>query len=156
MHDRNGVAHFVARTDSDAALLVRDLLDHLPSHAGGAVPMWRSSDPPGYDPGDPVPESERMVYDVRDVIRGTVDGGRMLEWSPRWARNIVCGFARLEGKPVGIIANQPRYHGRRARLRVRDQGREVRPHLQRVRHPAARVRRHARVHARARSRRRAA
>jgi acetyl-CoA carboxylase carboxyltransferase component len=111
VHDRNGVAHFVARTDSDAALLVRDLLDHLPSYAGGAAPMWRSSDPPGYDPGDPVPASERMVYDVRDVVRGTVDGGRLLEWSPRWARNIVCGFARMEGKPVGIVANQPKFMG---------------------------------------------
>src|SRR5918997_1484638 len=76
VHDRNGVAHFVARTDSDAALLVRDLLDHLPSYAGGAAPMWRPSEPPGYDPGDPVPESQRNVYDLRDVIRGTVDGGR--------------------------------------------------------------------------------
>jgi acetyl-CoA carboxylase carboxyltransferase component len=111
VHERNGVAHFVARTDTDAALLVRDLLDHLPSHAGGAVPVWRSAGPVGYDPGDPVPESERQVYDVRDVVRGVVDGGRMLEWGPRWARNIVCGFARMDGKPVGIIANQPKYMG---------------------------------------------
>jgi acetyl-CoA carboxylase carboxyltransferase component len=58
-----------------------------------------------------VPQSDRQVYDVRDVIRGTVDGGRLLEWSPRWARNIVCGFARLDGKPVGIIANQPKFMG---------------------------------------------
>jgi acetyl-CoA carboxylase carboxyltransferase component len=111
VHDRNGVAHFVARTDMDAALLVRDLLDHLPSSAGQPAPVWRSSDPAGYDPGDPVPESDRKVYDVRDVIRGTVDGGRLLEWSPRWARNIVCGLARLDGKPVGIIANQPKFMG---------------------------------------------
>src|SRR5215207_13536 len=103
VHDRNGVAHFVARTDMDAALLVRDLLDHLPSHAGGAVPVWRSAGPVGYDPGEPVPDSDRMVYDVRDVIRGTVDGGRLLEWSQRWAR--------LDGKPVGIIANQPKFMG---------------------------------------------
>src|SRR5918999_1111634 len=111
VHDRNGVAHFVAPTDSDAALLVRDLLDHLPSHAGGTVPVWRASEPIGSDPGEQVPESDRQVYDVRDVVRGTVDGGRLLEWSPRWARNIVCGFARLEGKPVGIIANQPKFMG---------------------------------------------
>jgi acetyl-CoA carboxylase carboxyltransferase component len=52
-----------------------------------------------------------MVYDVRDVVRGTVDGGRLLEWSPRWARNVVCGFARMEGKPVGIVANQPKFMG---------------------------------------------
>ena len=48
---------------------------------------------------------------MRDVIRGTVDGGRLLEWSPRWARNVVCGFSRLEGKPVGIVANQPKFMG---------------------------------------------
>jgi acetyl-CoA carboxylase carboxyltransferase component len=111
VHERNGVAHFVARTDTDAALLVRDLLDHLPSHAGGAMPTWSPAEPIGDDPGATVPESDRMVYDVRDVIRGTVDGGRLLEWSPRWARSIVCGFARLEGKPVGIIANQPKFMG---------------------------------------------
>jgi acetyl-CoA carboxylase carboxyltransferase component len=111
VHERNGVAHFVARTDTDAALLVRDLLDHLPSHAGGAVPVWRSAGPVGYDPGEPVPEDERRVYDVRDVIRGVVDGGRLLEWGTKWAKNIVCGFARMDGKPVGVIANQPRYLG---------------------------------------------
>ena len=111
VHERNGVAHFVARTDSDAALLVRDLLDHLPSYAGAAPPGWPSAEPPGYDPSDPVPASDRMVYDVRDVIRGTLDGGRLLEWGTRWARNLVCGFSRLDGKPVGVIANQPRYMG---------------------------------------------
>ena len=148
VHERNGVAHFVARTDSDAALLVRDLLDHLPSHAGAAPPGWRSAEPLGYDPGDPVPASDRMVYDVRDVIRGTVDGGRLLEWGPRWARNIVCGFARLDGKPVGIVANQPRYMGGVLDSESASKARAVRAHLQRVRHPAARVRRHARLHAR--------
>ena len=58
-----------------------------------------------------MPTDERRVYDVRDVIHGLVDGGRMLEWSPRWARNLVCGFARLEGRAVGVIANQPHYLG---------------------------------------------
>jgi acetyl-CoA carboxylase carboxyltransferase component len=111
VHDRNGVAHFTASSDADAALLVRDLLEHLPSHAGQVAPVWPSADPPGYDPGDPVPTEDRKVYDVRDVVRGVVDGGRLLEWSPRWARNLVCGFARLDGKPVGVVANQPRYLG---------------------------------------------
>jgi acetyl-CoA carboxylase carboxyltransferase component len=45
------------------------------------------------------------------VVRGIVDGGRLLEWGPKWARNIMCGFARLDGRPVGVIANQPRYLG---------------------------------------------
>ena len=111
VHDRNGVAHFVVPTDDDAAVLARDLLDHLPANSGERPPRWRSAEPPGFDPGDPVPESDRKVYDVRDVIRGIVDGGRLLEYAPRWARNMSCGFARLEGRPVGVVANQPRYLG---------------------------------------------
>jgi len=111
VHDRNGVAHFTARTDTDAALLVRDLLDHLPSSSGAELPVWSAAEPVGDNPGAAVPASDRAVYDVRDVVRGTVDGGRLLEWSPRWARNIVCGFGRMDGRPVGVIANQPRYLG---------------------------------------------
>ena len=111
VHERNGVTHFVADSDADAALLARDLLDHLPANSGERAPQWRSVGPVGYDAGEPVPEEERKVYDVRDVIRGVVDGGRLLEWSPKWAKNIVCGFSRMEGKPVGVIANQPKYLG---------------------------------------------
>ena len=111
VHERNGVAHFVAADDADAALLVRDLLDHLPSHAGERAPRWRPAAPLGYTPIGPVPDSDRSVYDVRDVARGILDGGRMLEYAPRWARNIVCGFARLDGRPVGVVANQPRFLG---------------------------------------------
>ena len=68
VHDRNGVAHFVARSDADAALLVRDLIDHLPSNAG--QPRAASGARPSRsvrDPGASVPEAERKVYDVRDV-----------------------------------------------------------------------------------------
>jgi acetyl-CoA carboxylase carboxyltransferase component len=111
VHERNGVAHFVAETDADAALLARDLLDHLPSNTRERAPQWRSVGPVGYDAGEPVPEDERRVYDVRDVIRGVVDGGRLLEWSPKWAKNVVCGFARMDGRPVGVIANQPKFLG---------------------------------------------
>src|SRR3954447_3829076 len=111
VHDRNGVAHFVAPTDEDAAMLVRDLLDHLPPNSGERPPRWRSAEPRDPDPAATVPEDERRVYDVRDVVAGLVDGGRMLEWAPRWARNVVCGFARLEGRAVGVVANQPRYLG---------------------------------------------
>jgi methylmalonyl-CoA decarboxylase subunit alpha len=106
VHERNGVAHFVAEDDADAALLVRDLLDHLPGAA-----ERKPSPPPPYLVEDCVPEEERKVYDVRDVIRAVADEGRLLEWSSRWARNMVCGFARMDGRPVGVVANQPRYLG---------------------------------------------
>jgi acetyl-CoA carboxylase carboxyltransferase component len=111
VHERNGVAHFVAADDSDAALLVRDLLDHLPSHTGERAPRWRPAGPPGYSAGAPVPESGREVYDVRDVARGILDGARLIEFAPKWARNIVCGFGRLDGRPVGLVANQPKHLG---------------------------------------------
>lgn len=106
VHERNGVAHFVAEDDADAALLVRDLLDHLPG-----APERKPAPPPPYLVEDCVPEEERKVYDVRDVIRAVADEGRLLEWSSRWARNMVCGFARFDGRPVGVVANQPRYLG---------------------------------------------
>jgi acetyl-CoA carboxylase carboxyltransferase component len=111
VHDRNGVAHFTAPTDFGAALLVRDLLDYLPQHAGVRPARWPSVPPPGERPDVSVPDNPRSAYDVRAVIRDLVDGGRSLEVQPRWARNMVCAFARLEGRSVGIVANQPRYLG---------------------------------------------
>ena len=58
-----------------------------------------------------MPDEPRRVYDVRDVIRGLVDGGELLEIAAGWARNLVTGMARIDGRPVGVIANQPRYLG---------------------------------------------
>ena len=111
VHDRNGVAHFVAAGDADACLLVRDLLEHLPSGPAGRPPVRRPLDPPACGPAASVPAEARSVYDVRDVARALLDGGRLLEYAPRWARNVVCGFGRLEGRSVGVVANQPKYLG---------------------------------------------
>jgi acetyl-CoA carboxylase carboxyltransferase component len=111
IHERNGVCHAVAETEADAALLARDLLDHLPQHSGERPQQWPSVDPPGHLPDSVLPAEGRQVYDVRDVARALVDGGRLLEISPRWARNVVCALARLDGRSVGILANQPKYLG---------------------------------------------
>ena len=111
VHERNGVCQLGADNDLDAAWLVRDLLDYLPQHAREAPRRWPTLDPFEGSPDDAVPESPRKVYDVRDVVRTLVDGGRLLEISPRWARNVLTGFARLDGRAVGIVANQPRYLG---------------------------------------------
>ncbi len=148
VHERNGVAHFVASSDADAALLARDLLDHLPASAGERAPNWRPVGPVGYDAGEPVPEDERKVYDVRDVVRGIVDGGRLLEFAPKWARNIVCGFARLDGRPVGVVANQPRYLGGVLDAESASKGARFVRTCNALRPPAGRARRHARLHAR--------
>jgi methylmalonyl-CoA decarboxylase subunit alpha len=111
VHERNGVCHFVAPTDANAAYLARELLGYLPRHRGAAPPAKPPRKPLGYDPSDPVPADHRRVYDVRDVIRALVDGGELLEVAAGWARNLVTGFARLDGRTVGLVANQPRYLG---------------------------------------------
>jgi acetyl-CoA carboxylase carboxyltransferase component len=111
VHQKNGVCHFVAPTDVEAAHLARELLGYLPQRAG-ATPAVRPTKPAAdRDPAAPVPNEARRVYDVRDVIRAIVDGGELLEVAGGWARNIVTAFARIEGRPVGVIANQPRYFG---------------------------------------------
>jgi methylmalonyl-CoA decarboxylase subunit alpha len=111
VHDRNGVCHFTAETEADAALLARDLLDHLPQNAEHAPQRWPSVAGGGDAPDASVPGLNRSVYDVRDVTRSIVDGGRLLEVAPRWARNVVCAFARIDGRSVGIVANQPKHLG---------------------------------------------
>jgi acetyl-CoA carboxylase carboxyltransferase component len=111
VHERNGVCHFAARSDLDGALLARELLDFLPQHCGQAPALTAAGDPPGTSPAAVVPAQARKVYDVRDVARALVDGGRLLEVEPRRARNVVCAFARLQGRSVGVIANQPRHLG---------------------------------------------
>lgn len=110
VHGRNGVCHFVAEDETEATLLVRDLLSYLPQNAWEAPPRAQPDSAPG-DPGAPVPKPSRQVYDVRDVARAIVDGGRLLEVAPRWARNIVTAFCRIDGRSVGIVANQPRHLG---------------------------------------------
>ncbi|MGO9972642.1 MAG: acyl-CoA carboxylase subunit beta [Solirubrobacteraceae bacterium] len=111
VHMKNGVVHFVSPGDVEAAALARDLLGYLPSHSELPVPSAPSRPPDGRDPAAVVPEQPRRVYDVRGVISAIVDGGELLEVSAGWARNLVTGFARIEGRSVGVIANQPRYLG---------------------------------------------
>jgi acetyl-CoA carboxylase carboxyltransferase component len=63
------------------------------------------------DPGAVVPTESRRAYDVRDALKGIVDGDSLLEICPRWARNVVTTLARIDGRAVGIVANQPKYLG---------------------------------------------
>jgi methylmalonyl-CoA decarboxylase subunit alpha len=110
VHARNGVCTLVAGDDHDAALTARDLLAYLPSPIGTPPQPAYPRDPEG-DPAVPVPIEARKVYDVREVIAAIVDGGEFLELSADWARNMVTGFARIDGRAVGVIANQPRRLG---------------------------------------------
>jgi acetyl-CoA carboxylase carboxyltransferase component len=111
VHERNGVCDLVAATDLDATVLVRNLLGYLPQHTGAKAPRTAARDPELLDPGVSVPRSPRSVYDVRNVLAGIVDAGSLLELAPRWARSILTGFARIGGRSIGVVANQPRYLG---------------------------------------------
>ncbi len=113
VHQRNGVCHFVADDDFGGAHLARELLSYLPSSASAPPrpPIEPTRPEPDRDPSACVPLEARRVYDVREVIRCLVDGGSLLEVAAGWARNIVTAFARIEGRTVGVIANQPRYMG---------------------------------------------
>ncbi|MEA2409943.1 MAG: hypothetical protein QOC77_504 [Thermoleophilaceae bacterium] len=121
VHERNGVCDLVAPTVADAALVARELLGYLAPPLAAAAPgapasgaasaTRRANGAPHGDPGRFVPAASRKTYDVRDVIRAVADAGELLEMAPRWARNMVTGFCRIEGRAVAVIANQPRYLG---------------------------------------------
>jgi acetyl-CoA carboxylase carboxyltransferase component len=111
VHERNGVCHFVVGDDVDAAVLARTLLSYLPHRPGLPPPAIAPTGPLGPDPAGEVPADARRVYDVRRVARLIVDGAQLLEVSPRWAPNLVTAFARIGGRVVGLIANQPKFRG---------------------------------------------
>jgi acetyl-CoA carboxylase carboxyltransferase component len=108
---RSGVASFVAEDEEDCLAQVRYLLSFLPSNNLEDPPVYTSSDDPErIDEGlsHLVPDSARAPYDMHEVIRRVVDDGDFLEVFPLWANNIVTGFARLDGRTVGVVANQPK------------------------------------------------
>jgi len=112
VHSQNGVCDLVAGDPTEAMALARLLLAFLPQRFDdGAPPLAQPGPAPAIAPDGPVPVEARKVYDVRDVARAIVDEGSLLELSRSWARNMVTAFARIDGRPVGIVANQPRHLG---------------------------------------------
>ncbi len=109
VHERNGVCHLVEPDEVAAAVRVRELLGYLPSAAGAPPPVAAAVAPALEDPGAVVPSEPRRVYDVRRALEGMIDAGSLLELCPRWARNVVTALGRVDGRPVGIVANQPRH-----------------------------------------------
>jgi acetyl-CoA carboxylase carboxyltransferase component len=111
VHGANGVCQLTAANDAEAAALARELLAFLPPKLGEEPPPAAPAAASGARPDAPVPAEARRVYDVREVARAVFDDGHLLELSPRWARNMITGFARIEGRAVGVIANQPKWLG---------------------------------------------
>ncbi len=110
VHAQNGVCQITAPDLPQAVASARDLLSFLPQRLG-VQPEATAPEATHGRTGAPVPREARRVYDVRDVISTVVDGGRLMELDARWARNMVTGLARIDGRPVGVIANQPRWLG---------------------------------------------
>src|SRR3954462_12198430 len=108
---KSGVAHFISPDEEACLEDARYLLSFLPQNNVDPPPYAEAADPP--DREDPeldtlIPDDAAKPYDMKDVISRVVDDGDFLEVHERWAENIVCGLARLNGYPVGIVGNQPR------------------------------------------------
>ena len=107
----SGVAHFFAENEEECFIQIRSLLSYLPSN--------NVDDPPRAEPREPELDQEELVslmpdnpnrsYDVREIIKRVVDGSELMEVHQGYAQNAVVGFARINGRPVGIIANQPQF-----------------------------------------------
>jgi acetyl-CoA carboxylase carboxyltransferase component len=100
----------------DAACLaaIREYLSFFPSHCEGPLPRRPTDDPAERREEallEVIPEESRRAYDVRKVISLIVDDGRLFEMKPKWAKNICTGLARIDGRSVGIVANNPQYLG---------------------------------------------
>lgn len=107
---KSGVAHFTASDDEQAMMLIRELMSYLPSN--------NTEDPPYRAPHDLpdrtdeqlqglVPDDPNKPYDMKEIITSVVDNHEFLEVQPFYAKNMIIGFARFNGHPVGIVANQP-------------------------------------------------
>jgi len=106
----SGVAHFATADDRDALMLIRDMLSYMPLNNMEDPPVRPTDDPDDRTDeqlNSMVPDNPNLPYDIKRVIESVVDDGRFLEVHEHFAKNIVVGFARLGGKSVGIVANQP-------------------------------------------------
>ena len=108
---KSGVAHFAADSEEDGIRVIRDLLGFLPSNNREQAPFVETNDPAGRVDdalNDIIPDNPNKAYDMYQVIGSIVDDGKFLEIHKSWAKNIIIGFAHMNGRSVGIVANQPK------------------------------------------------
>src|SRR5437660_7125473 len=111
-NETSGVAHFIARDDAECLSMIRELLSFIPSNNLDDPPRRACTD--AIDRAEAaldkiVPDQSNLPYDIKDVIHAVVDDGYFFEIHEHYARNIVVGFARLNGRSAGIVANQPAF-----------------------------------------------
>lgn len=109
---KSGVAHFAAEDDKHCLLMIRELLGFLPSNNLDDPPVVPTNDRPDRveeDLNSYIPENSKKPYDMKELITKVVDEGYFLELQKHYAQNVIVGFARLNGRSVGIVANQPQF-----------------------------------------------
>ncbi len=109
---KSGVSHFKVENEEEGLLLIRKLISYLPQNNLEEAPVVECNDPIDRlenSLNDLVPEAPNLPYDVKDVIELIVDEGEFLEIHRNYAKNLVVGFARMDGMSIGIVANQPSY-----------------------------------------------
>ena len=111
-NNTSGVAHFMSHNDEECLLLVRELLSFVPSNNLDDPPRRATNDP--WDRVEEslnslVPVESDIPYDIKDVIHAVIDENYFFEVQEHYAKNLIIGFARLDGRPVGVVANQPAY-----------------------------------------------
>jgi acetyl-CoA carboxylase carboxyltransferase component len=108
----SGCGHMLVATDSDAVDLARRYLSYMPTSCRDVPPAAPPADPASPRPiSGIVPADENEPFDMFELIEAMVDGGSFLEVHDRWAREVIVGYARLDGRVIGIVANQPKFKG---------------------------------------------
>jgi acetyl-CoA carboxylase carboxyltransferase component len=113
MHTANsGVGHMLVKTDEEGIDLAKAYLGYFPSHWEGEAPVAPPAEPASDVPiRDLIPADENKPFDIKALIDSLVDADSFLEVHARWAKELVVGYARLEGRVIGIVANQPKQKG---------------------------------------------
>ena len=109
---KSGVSQFMAKTEEEGLQLIRDLISYLPQNNLEEPPMIECNDPIERKEdfiNQFIPDSPNKPYDMQQVIHAIVDNGQFLEVHKDFAKNLIVGFARFDGKPVGVVANNPAF-----------------------------------------------
>ena len=107
----SGVAHFFAKDENECLQQIRKLLSYIPSNNMEDPPQAPARPPPGKkeELDKILPEDYDKPYDMKEILTRIVDGGELLEVHPLWAQNMITAFARIDGRSIGIVANQPKF-----------------------------------------------
>jgi propionyl-CoA carboxylase beta chain len=122
---KSGVAHFLAETEDECVAQVRRLFAYIPQSCDEQPPAVKATDDAERQSpslATVIPDNPKEPYDIREVIGAVVDHGEFLEVQPFYAMNIVVGFAHLDGKPVGVVANQPKVMAGALDINASDKG----------------------------------